>query len=128
MRKALIFDPYLDTLGGGERYSLTFALACHLKDYAVEIAWPNDKIFSEAKSRFGLDISFAKTNPAAYNFFTSSTNIISKFFFTRKYNLIFWLSDGSIPFLFSQNNILHFQYPFSSLRLNPVAKNKLKFI
>ena len=44
---------------------------------------------------------------------------LKKFKILSQYDLIFYLSDGSVPFLFSKNNFLHIQVPF-------VTKEKIK--
>ena len=41
-------------------------------------------------------------------------SLLKKYDQTKKYDFIFFLNDGSIPFLFSKNNILHVQVPFAS--------------
>lgn len=125
MKKALIFDPYLDTLGGGERYTLTFAIGLQKEGYRVEVAWPDQNIFAKAEERFGLDLSEIKINKKAYSLFTQKSGFIQKLFFTLRYNLIFWVSDGSLPFLFSRRNLVHFQVPFTVLGGNPLV-NQIK--
>ncbi len=129
MKKALIFDPYLDTLGGGERYSLTFALALIKEGFIVEMAWPSRKHLEAAEKRFGLDLSALSLNPDAYRFCNHKTSIVQRFFFTSQYDLIFWVSDGSLPFLFGKNNLVHFQVPFKNIGGSQlINKIKTKFI
>lgn len=115
MKKALIFDRYLDTLGGGERYSLEFALALAQNGFEVEIAWRGTKELDHARERFGLDTSPLNVNPKAYSIFFTRSGIYDRFRFTRNYDLIFWLSDGSLPLLFSKKTLIHFQDPFTHL-------------
>lgn len=125
MKKALIFDPYLDTLGGGERYSLIFALGLLSSGYSVEIAWKDPNTLRDAEDRFGLDLSKIKVNKKAYDLCVGKTSLIRKFLFTIHYSLIFWVSDGSLPFLFSKNNLVHFQVPFMNVGGNHFV-NKIK--
>ena len=127
MKKALIFDPYLDTLGGGERYSLTFALGLLSAGYSVEIAWKDIDTLKDAENRFGLDLSKIKINKKAYDLCRGKSSLIKRFLFTIKYSLIFWVSDGSLPFLFSKNNLIHFQVPFKNIGGNSFI-NKIKTI
>lgn len=114
------YSPYLDTFGGGERYMLT--LASHLaKNHHVDIFW-NDQSIKAPLSRF-LKIDLTKT------YFVD--NIFSKSFSTkllksRHYDLIFILSDGSIPTSFATKNILHFQVPFKFGKTSISNKIKLK--
>lgn len=125
MKKALIFDPYLDTLGGGERYCLTFALGLLSAGYSVEIAWNDKNTLEMAQERFGLDLSSLKLNRRAFEIFQGKSSIVKRFFFTIKYGLIFWVSDGSLPLLFSRNNLVHFQVPFKTIGGNPII-NRIK--
>lgn len=125
MKKALIYDPYLDTLGGGERYTLTFALGLQKEGYRVEVAWPTREIFSKAEERFGLDLSGLKTNRNAYTLFTQKSGFLKKILFTLRYRLVFWVSDGSLPFLFGRKNLVHFQVPFKKIGGSPFL-NQIK--
>lgn len=115
MKKAIIFDPYLDTLGGGERYSLTFATQLINLGFRVEIAWKDSETLKKAEERFGLNLEGLKLNKIAFDIFSQNTSFLKKLFFTMRYGLIFWVSDGSLPFLFSRNNLVHFQVPFKTL-------------
>lgn len=115
MKKALVFDPYLDTLGGGERYALTFAQSLLDSGFRVEVAWGDRETLIKAEQRFGLDLSNIKINKEAYEICTGNTSLFRKFIFTIRYGLIFWVSDGSLPFLFSKNNLIHFQVPFKTI-------------
>ncbi len=100
------YSPYLDTFGGGERYMLT--LASHLsKNHMVDIFW-DDPMIKAPLSRF-LKIDLAQTK-FTKNIFKRS--LFEKCFLTLGYNLIFVLSDGSIPTTLASKNILHFQVPF----------------
>lgn len=125
MKKALIFDPYMTTLGGGERYVLSFALGLIREEYVVELAWPTRTEITLAQKRFGLNLSKLRLNPEAYALFSRRSSIPDRRSFTRNYDLIFWVSDGSLPFLFSRNNLVHLQVPFKKLGGNPFL-NSLK--
>jgi len=150
-KKAGIYDPYLDTLGGGERYCLTVAEILQKNGYDVDIFWSGDnKILKKAQDRFSLnlknvnlvpdifeiaphEIELIDDNKFLYNLIKKSNpslkiknklqKLFQKFNITRKYDLIFFLSDGSNPFLFSKKNILHIQVPFVS---NYTESNPLK--
>ena len=113
MKKALLFNPYLDTLGGGEFYFFSVAQFLQKQGFLIEIAWFEKNILTVITNRFGLksDSSF-KINKKAYEIFKKRGGFLEKLSFTRNYDLIFFVSDGSIPFLFSKKNILLFQSPF----------------
>src|SRR3990167_3557323 len=98
--KALIYDPYLDTAGGGERYMLTASSILLKSGYNVDVWWKDKKIDDWLDTRLGIDLS--KVN------FTEELN------HGLGYDLVFWLSDGSIPLLLGKKNIVHFQTPFTN--------------
>ena len=98
MKKAAIFNPYLDTLGGGERYALTFAKVLSENGCQVNLEWKDPKIIDSLSKRFDLELT--------------SINVIPDIKKGDGYDICFWVSDGSIPLLRARNNILHFQVPF----------------
>ncbi len=109
------YNPYYDGLGGGERYTLT--LASHWsKTHDTVIFWDDPNILGRAERRFGLDLSRVGVTP---NIFRNG-NIFSKLLISRTYDLIFFLSDGSIPASLARHNILHFQVPFPSVLTDPL--------
>jgi len=59
------------------------------------------------------------------NFIFNPKNLIEKLKLTKNYDLVFWLSDGSVPLLFGKNNILHFQVPFRNVNGKSLL-NKIK--
>lgn len=114
MKKALIFDPYTDTVGGGERYVLTFATTIAKLGYAVEIVADSRLDLRAAEKRFGFDLSNIKIGPHIRDIYTRGS-IFKKLFLTPPYDLVFFVSDGSLPFLFGKRNLVHFQVPFTKL-------------
>lgn len=103
------YSPYLDTLGGGERYCLT--LASHWSvHHKVELFWNDASIIESAQKRLNIDLSRIKVTRNIFR----GINVFRKLFLTRQYDLIFFLSDGSIPSTLARHNILHTQCPFPS--------------
>lgn len=100
LKKALVINPYWDSLGGGERYTATFVR--HLLDtgWTVDIFTPKN-LSSAIKDRFSLDISSANWISRSYSPFVSPL-----------YSLLFWVSDGSLPTSFCKNTLIHLQFPF----------------
>jgi len=96
--KAGIYDPYLDTLGGGERYMMTVADCLNKNGYQVDVFWKDESIKRKIKERLNIKVERINFTPETFN--------------SSGYDLIFFLSDGSIPFLTAKRNILHFQVPF----------------
>lgn len=107
-----LYNPYFDSLSGGERYVLT--LASHWsKTHEVDIFWNDPSILIQAQNRFSIDLSAAHVVP---NIFLGQS-LFSKFQITRNYDCIFLLSDGSVPMTFARHNILHFQVPFKRVSM-----------
>lgn len=106
--KAGFYDPYLDTIGGGERYTLTLAEYLSGDNWQVDLFWDEYSLKEKIESRLNLDLS-------RVNFVYNPSKLLTKWQMVRKYDLFFWVSDGSIPLLFSKNNILHFQVPFRNV-------------
>lgn len=102
-----IFDPYLDTLGGGEKYILNVA-NCFAQDNDVFVFWNDISIRKKWEERFNIKSNNINITE---NIFSSKSNLLKRFFQTRCYDLIIYVSDGSIPSLFSKKNILIFQFP-----------------
>lgn len=123
--KALVYDPYLDTMGGGERYALTFAMALVANGYSVDLAWKDESVLKLAKTRFNLDLTSIKINQAAYQDLSLSAGLLARYFRTHDYDLVFWVSDGSLPYLFGKKNFIHYQTPFKKIGGNPI-NNLLK--
>ncbi len=109
--RAAIFNPYLDTLGGGERYTLSFAKVLVDAGWQVDMGWNDPGIKEALKDRFGID--------------TSGINIVPDIKRGDGYDLCFWVSDGSIPALKARKNFLHFQVPFHGVGGNNLI-NKMK--
>ncbi|MEK7163789.1 MAG: glycosyltransferase family 4 protein [Patescibacteria group bacterium] len=94
--KALIYDPYWDSLGGGEKYTATAAKALLDQNWQVDIYWPKN-ISAQILDRFGIDLSRANS---VYELITNN------------YELVFWVPDGSLPVSWAKKTLIHFQYPF----------------
>lgn len=119
-----IFDPYLDDLGGGEKYMMTVA-QCLSKDHDVKVFWDNKEDIKELQKRFSLDISkveFIK------NVFSSKVSLLTRLLQTKKFDVIILLSDGSIPFSLSKKTFIHFQQPILISSLDLKTKYKISRI
>lgn len=109
--KAAIYNPYLDTLGGGERYSMAVATTLVKNGYKVYVEWKDVSILSSLEKRFSIDLS--------------NIEVISDIKRGDGYDVCFWVSDGSVPMLRARNNLLHFQIPHQNVNGNSLM-NRMK--
>lgn len=116
-----IFDPYLDDLGGGEKYMLKIAL-CLAKRHKVDVFWDREEDLKKLQERFLLDLSLIKR---VKNIFAKEVNFLKRLTQSSKYDVIIFLSDGSIPFVLSRKLFVHIQQPLSTFPLDSI-KNKIK--
>ena len=117
-----IFDPYLDDLGGGEKYMMTIA-ECLSKKHSVDVFWDNKNDFKGLNQRFPLDLSKIKIVP---NIFSSRVSLLKRLVESKKYDAIVFLSDGSLPLVLSKKLFVHIQQPLETMQINsPLDKVKL---
>jgi glycosyltransferase involved in cell wall biosynthesis len=126
MKRAAIISPYWDTLGGGEKYLTSVASYFSKSKYQVEIWWHDKRLIEALTSRYGLSLNEIKINPKAYHIFLHGS-WLKKILLERNYDLVFILTDGSIPWLFGKYNVLHFQVPFHGVNGRHWL-NKLKLL
>lgn len=133
MSRAAIYDPCLDTLGGGERYCLTVAEVLLSQGWSVDLFWSGSPdLITQASTRFSLKLDGLKIVPDIFGLSStdidtlpdnqtqkiishqsSRQSIFIKYQKTKPYDFFFYLGDGSVPFLFSKKNIFHTQVPFT---------------
>jgi len=112
-------------MSGGERYMLSIA-TCLSKKHEVVIFWNPEKeaeICEEAERKFAMKLEGISFTPSI---FAPSFPFFRRLLESRKYDLIFVLSDGSIPVLLCPL-ILHFQTPVEWVSgYSPVEQLKLQ--
>lgn len=118
-----IYSPYLDTLGGGEKYIFDIAV-CLSSEHNVYVFWDDRLIASKAEKRFSLKLD--KVNFTSNIF--KKKNTLKTLLVSREFDIIFYLSDGSMPLLLSKKNFVIFQFPINWVKVNPLFKLKLSRI
>lgn len=111
--KIAIYSPYLDTFGGGEKYMMTIAEA--LADHQVEVCLDahlndlgGDCLKNKLQERFNLNLANVSFIKAPVGRGASTLN---RSLFFKRYDLLFYLTDGSIFYPSAKKNILHIQSP-----------------
>ncbi len=109
-----IYSPYLDSAGGGERYMLTIAeilskennVDVFLDKHLLEIGKEN--IVKKNTDLLGLDFSKVNFIKAPLG---KDSGAFERLTFLKNYDVVFYLTDGSIFFSSARKNILHIQSP-----------------
>lgn len=116
-----IYDPYLDDMGGGEKYMLSIA-SCLSKNNEVSIFWDKKSDLDAVLSRFKIDLSKIKV---VGNIFSKHVFLSKRLLESKKYDVIIVLSDGGIPVLLSKKLFIHIQQPLPFVHTNVRTKIKL---
>ncbi len=123
-KQALIVSPYLDHLGGGERYMLQIASALQDLDYQTYFAWNDASHIVSLAQQLGIKLKKPKLHSEIYQLYFQN-NPLKMYLATKRYDLVFYLSDGSLPFLGGKKNIVHMQVPFHQVK-GKSLKNRFK--
>lgn len=114
--KIAIYSPYLDTLGGGEKYMMSWADVLSNKaqvDLLLDghlYSMGSENLKKNLADRFNLNLSKVNFVKAPLG---KNSNFFKRLVFMMKYDLLFYLTDGSIFYPTAKRNILHIQSPVS---------------
>ncbi len=122
-KKAALYDPYLDVLGGGEKYILSILKTLEDAGYEIYVFW-NSNLTTDIKER--LKISFKKITFLP-NIFSNKKTLIEKVFFLRNFDLFFYVTDGSYFFSTAKKNFIYAMTPQKNL-YNFSLINKIKIL
>lgn len=117
------YSPYLDTLGGGEKYLFDIA-SCLSSQHDIIVFWDDSSIVSKAEQRFNFKLEKINFIPNIFG----KKNTLKTSLKSRELDAFFYVSDGSIPLLFSKNNFVILQFPVNWVKINPLSKLKLSRI
>lgn len=121
-KKAALYDPFFDTLGGGEKYVLSILKVLEDQGYEVSVFWDTDLSKDvESRYRFGFKkLIFEK------NIFNGSAGPVDKLKRLRDYDVLLYVTDGSYFFSTAKINIIHTMVPDKKLyKMNALNKAKL---
>ncbi|MFA9289236.1 MAG: glycosyltransferase family 4 protein [Weeksellaceae bacterium] len=120
---AVIYNPYLDLLGGGERHVLAMGKALQDANWDVTLLWNTD-LNTQLQDRLHLDLN----RPFLFENNFLKDKAMSKFARMEKlqeYDLFIYVTDGSYFFSSAKKNIVFCMVPQKSL-YNMTALNKIK--
>lgn len=119
-----IYSPYMDTAGGGEKYMLSIAEILSEKEKVEVFLDANlfslgERLIKEKVSKLhGINFSKIKFIQAPFG---KGSNPIARFIFLKKYDWLFYLTDGSLFYSSAKNSVLHFQVPFEQSSVDSLA-------
>lgn len=109
-KKAALFDPYLDIMGGGERHILSILQVLEQSGYEVSIFW--DKDLSETISKkLNLTFNNLKTVPNIF----ARANAWEKLQALRDIDLLLYVTDGSYFFSSAGKTVIFSMVPNRNL-------------
>ncbi len=109
-KKAALYDPFLDTMGGGERHILSILQVLDAHDFDIDIFWHED-LSQQISSK--LNIQF-KNQPRFLNTWSTSKTI-TRFQMLGNYDIFLYVTDGSYFFSSAKNNYAFCMVPQKSL-------------
>ncbi len=111
-----IYDPYLDDLGGGEKYMMSIA-SCLASENEVFVFWDSKEDLEAVAKRFSLNLDKVKLHT---NIFSTTVSQWQRLKATHQFDVIIVLSDGSIPLTLSSKLFLHIQQPLEAIEPNSI--------
>ena len=137
--KVGIYDPFLDTLGGGEKYIFSILEVLAEKGYEINVFWNKD-LSKEINGRFALkSIGSWKWLPNIFKrhpersrgIFNKISRLVSlarndnTFINLKKFDYFFYVTDGSYFFSSAKKNFVYAMVPDEKL-YNLTVINRLK--
>jgi glycosyltransferase involved in cell wall biosynthesis len=124
-RRVGLYDPYIDTLGGGEKHILSILEVLANDGYEIDVFW-NKNLTKEIKSKFSFQcFKTLKFVPDIFHQHKSIIHSLETFRFLKAYDNFFYVTDGSYFFSGAEKNYVFCMVPQKNLYdMNPI--NKLK--
>ena len=121
-----LYSPYVpEHAGGGERYMMSVAeILSESHDVTVLLARGGDEqaVRKKYERAFHLDLSRAHFKQTAIG---THTFFLTKLLETSQYDVLYYLTDGSLFFSLAKRNILHIQFPFAFAQSGLINRVKL---
>src|SRR3989344_3628583 len=103
MKQIGIYDPYFHILGGAERYVLSIA-HCLKANSQISLFTKDDSLLATATQKFGIETGYIHR----YEWPVGKSNRIKQL---ARFDLFFYVTDGSIFISPARKNILIIQSP-----------------
>ncbi len=96
---------------------------CLSEDNLVDVFWDNEDDLQALLERFPLNLF--KVN-LVHNIFSARTSTLTRLIETKKYDVIIFLSDGSLPLVLAKKLFVHIQQPLTTMQTSGSIINKIK--
>src|SRR3989338_11007039 len=120
MKKVLIIDPYINTLGGGEKYLFDMVGIFNKYGYKITLHCKGDAIIDQIRQRFNIKL----LNVNTIDFYR--LNKPAKFNLLRSFEKVIYVTDGSYFYSLAKKNYLLAMYPKKELYISTIS-NQLKW-
>lgn len=120
MKKVGLYNPYLDSLGGGERYILSILKVLQSSGFEISIFWDRD-LSKSIEEKFGLSLQNITFLP---NHFKHSRDL-KKYSVLSQFEDFIYITDGSYLFSTAKHTYIYAMVPQKNL-YNMNFINKLK--
>jgi len=94
------------------------------KTHDVSVFWDDSTMLSQSEKRFSIDVSRVRSVPNVFQ----NGSLMQKLRVSSTYDLIFFLSDGSVPTSLAKYNILNFQVPFPHVPMTPWKRTRFQAV
>ncbi len=121
-KRAALYDPYLDILGGGEKHILSILKVLEDEGFEINIFWDRD-LSTTIKEH--LNVSFKNKVIFLPNLFRRKGELLNKFRILKQFGIFFYVTDGSYFFSQAKKNFIFCMVPDKKLYKMSLL-NKLK--
>ena len=121
-KKVGLYDPYLDTLGGGERHILSILKALNEEGYDPVIFWDKD-LSKNIVERFNIKLRNLKFEKNIFG----SAHVLEKIKNLSGFDIFFYITDGSYFLSSARKNFVFVMVPRRKL-VNLNLANRLKLL
>ena len=111
-KKAILYDPFLDVLGGGERHILSILEVLYHQGWENSVFWDHD-ITPQIQSRLHIDMPIRFEE----NIFRKGykKGVVEKQELLKKYDAFFYVTDGSYFFTSAKKSFIFCMVPQKNL-------------
>lgn len=133
-KRAALYDPFLDTLGGGEKHILSILKVLEDEGYEINIFW-DQNLQKQIEDRFRLQfVNKLKFLPNVFNPEGSRNHegFLKKLITLKNFDIFFYVTDGSYFFSSAKKNFIFSMVPdkelFSMTLINKLKTLNYRFI